>query len=338
MASSRARRQPVEAEAFDELDLEVVPGDGHRAGRGRSGDRHQSVGPRSGRVEGDLQRDHPAERAADDEVDAGRCRGRRGAATGRVPGRGWRPTGRSRRTAGPVRGSMRGGAGRAVAAAEQVGAQHADPVRVQRAARADERRPPVAGRIGRAGQGVDDDDLRRHPRGRAVMPVGDGQLRRASAVIEPNGPRSTDSRRPVPGRDGRPPRSPGRPGHPARADELAVGRAVGRRRREGLLEIGDEVVDVLEPDRQPDQVVGRRRSRSAPRASSCEWVVEAGWMISDLASPTLARSEKIWTLSMSRRPASTPPLTPNVTIAAEATASGSAWPACATGATRGPGS
>ena len=37
-------------------------------------------------------------------------------------------------------------------------------------------------------------------------------------------------------------------------------------------------------------------------------------MISDLASPTFASSEKIWTLSMSLRPASTPPLTPNVTI------------------------
>ena len=37
-------------------------------------------------------------------------------------------------------------------------------------------------------------------------------------------------------------------------------------------------------------------------------------MISDLASPTLASSEKIWTLSMSRRPASTPPLTPKVTM------------------------
>ena len=48
--------------------------------------------------------------------------------------------------------------------------------------------------------------------------------------------------------------------------------------------------------------------------SSCECVVEAGWMISDLASPTFASREKISTLSMSRRPASTPPLTPNVTI------------------------
>ena len=49
-------------------------------------------------------------------------------------------------------------------------------------------------------------------------------------------------------------------------------------------------------------------------ASSCECVVEAGWMISDLASPTLASRLKIFTLSMSLRPASTPPLIPNVTI------------------------
>ena len=43
-------------------------------------------------------------------------------------------------------------------------------------------------------------------------------------------------------------------------------------------------------------------------ASSWAWVVEAGWMTSDLASPTLARCEKSFSRSMKRRPASRPPL------------------------------
>ena len=47
---------------------------------------------------------------------------------------------------------------------------------------------------------------------------------------------------------------------------------------------------------------------------SCWWVVEAGWMISDFASPTLARCENSSTDSMSRRPASRPPSIPKVKI------------------------
>ena len=49
-------------------------------------------------------------------------------------------------------------------------------------------------------------------------------------------------------------------------------------------------------------------------SSSWECVVDAGWMISDFASPTLARRLKILTLSMSRWPASVPPLMPKVTM------------------------
>ena len=44
----------------------------------------------------------------------------------------------------------------------------------------------------------------------------------------------------------------------------------------------------------------------------------AGWMIRVFASPTFASRLKILTLSISRRPASAPPLTPNVEHAAEA--------------------
>ena len=43
-------------------------------------------------------------------------------------------------------------------------------------------------------------------------------------------------------------------------------------------------------------------------ASSWACVVEAGWITSDLASPTLARCENSCSRSMKRRPASRPPL------------------------------
>ena len=49
-------------------------------------------------------------------------------------------------------------------------------------------------------------------------------------------------------------------------------------------------------------------------ALSCWWVVLAGWMIRLFASPTLASRLKSLTLSISRRPASAPPLMPNVTM------------------------
>ena len=154
------------------------------------------------------------------------------------------------------------------------------------------------------------------------MPVGDGQGRQGRAVVElersegdrleATGPQSED--RPPRSHGSAPLRSPpsSEPTSAGHADELAVGRVLGRRGRQRLLEVGDEVVDVLETDRQPDEVLGRP-GRDLLLRVSCECVVDAGWMISDLASPTFASSEKIWTLSMSRRPASTPPLTPNVT-------------------------
>ncbi len=45
---------------------------------------------------------------------------------------------------------------------------------------------------------------------------------------------------------------------------------------------------------------------------SCGWVVEAGWMTSDLASPMLARSEKSFSALMKLLPALKPPLMPKV--------------------------
>ena len=54
---------------------------------------------------------------------------------------------------------------------------------------------------------------------------------------------------------------------------------------------------------------------SCSSAVSCECVVVAGWMQSDLASPMLARCENSFVLSTNRRPASRPPLMPKPTIA-----------------------
>src|SRR5581483_7165754 len=49
-------------------------------------------------------------------------------------------------------------------------------------------------------------------------------------------------------------------------------------------------------------------------SESWRWVVDAGWMTSVFASPTLARCEKNCNDSMNLMPASTPPLMPKVRI------------------------
>ena len=96
-----------------------------------------------------------------------------------------------RRTAAPVAGRRTSGrscrSGRR--AGWRTGRRYA--VRVERAARADERLPPVAGRVGRAGQRVDDQDLRRRPGRRAVVAIRDDQLRQHVAGVGSNGPSST---------------------------------------------------------------------------------------------------------------------------------------------------
>ena len=75
-----------------------------------------------------------------------------------------------------------------------------------------------------------------------------------------------------------------------------------------LRHIGESLVKAMELALQAG-------SPEAAELVACECVVEAGWMISDLASPTLASRLKIWTLSISRRPASTPPFSSNAMIA-----------------------
>ena len=92
-------RKPVEAETIDELDLEVVPGDGHRPGRGGSRDRHHRVARRAAaRGRPRARPSRPAIRRRPGR--AGRCRVRRGGATGHVPGRASKRSGRRVRTDG----------------------------------------------------------------------------------------------------------------------------------------------------------------------------------------------------------------------------------------------
>ena len=195
------------------------------------------VGPR----QRDLERDHAAERAAGDErqpVDAERVER---AATARAPGRASRPAGTSAPYGRPGRRVERRRAGRAVAAAEQVGAQDADPVRVERAARPDERLPPVAGRVGRAGQRVDDE----RPAAPSAGPGRRAGTRRSArartvAVSSANGPSAADSSRPGP-RSG------------DRAPRVRVARALGAGMRR-----------VIRPRRRARRRSARRRS--PPRA------------------------------------------------------------------------
>ena len=251
--------------AVDELDLEVVPGDRPSA-RWRPAPRSAARGRRT-----------PAARAATSSAtippseppatSASRSMPERveRAATGHAPGRAVETAGNAAPYGRPVGGSSRRRAGRAVAAAEQVGAQDADPIGVERPPGPDERRPPVAGRVGRAGEGVDDERPAARRRARAVVAVGDGQLgqrrarRRGGTAPSRRGLEPAGPERAAPGGAGsdrvaapvvgarRGVIRPRRRGSPS-ADASAVGGL------ERLVEVGDEVVDVLEADRQPDEV------------------------------------------------------------------------------------
>ena len=134
-------------------------------------------------LEGDLEGHHPAERAAGDEGEAPDPQRVEERPLG--PGLVARGDGREGRPVGlPGPRVDIGRPGRAVAAAEQVGAEDADPGRVEGPPRPDERRPPVAGRVGAAGEGVDDEDLGRLGGPRAVVAIGDAERREDRPVTE----------------------------------------------------------------------------------------------------------------------------------------------------------
>ena len=63
-------------------------------------------------------------------------------------------------------------------------------------------------------------------------------------------------------------------------------------------EILDEVVGVLQPDRQPDRALADAGVRAGRRPSCGSAWCWPGWMTSDLASPTLARCENTRSASM----------------------------------------
>ena len=184
---------------------------------------------------------------------------------------------------------------------------------------------------GAAGQGVDDEDLGRLVRPRAVVAVGGANLGEDRAVVERQrtdlpghhgarvegrpvrrayGPprTATDSLagagpRAAPGERGRPGAGAGRSrghGYTPAPDGAGAGRCgAGCRCSEALVQVGEDVVDVLEADREPHEVVGHARAQPAPRPTCCWWVVVAGWMISDFASPTFARRLNSFTLLIS---------------------------------------
>ena len=211
MASSRARAKPVLAEPVDQRDLDGVPGDRERARRGRRGDRHHRA-DRFRPLQCHLEAHHPPERPAHDQRDARNSQGVEQRPVGpRLVTRGDR---RERRPVRPAGCRIRAArSGRAVAAAEQVRAQDADPVRVECQARSDEGRPPVARGVRGSREGVDDEDLRRVRRTGAVVAVGDAQRgeprpgdeleRPEVAPHDPPRPERGDGRRPC-ARDGCP--------------------------------------------------------------------------------------------------------------------------------------
>ena len=71
-----------------------------------------------------------------------------------------------------------------------------------------------------------------------------------------------------------------------------------------LVEIGDQVVGIFKPNRQPNQFLAnaghlKRRGVHLLVCGRCRWIT------SDLASPTLARCENRPNRSINTRPAST---------------------------------
>ena len=167
-------RQALEAEMLDELELEMVPGDRQRADRRRGSDRGHVAG-RLRPGQRDLERHHPAERAAGRQRDLLDAELVEQAPLG--AGLVHRGDRREARPVRPARPWMQGGrpAG-AIAATEEVRAQHANLGRVECPALADQRLPPVARRVRRSSERVDHEDLRRGIGRRAVVAVGDDQV------------------------------------------------------------------------------------------------------------------------------------------------------------------
>ena len=70
-----------------------------------------------------------------------------------------------------------------------------------------------------------------------------------------------------------------------------------------LIEVGDDVLAILEPDRQAHHI-RPGAGLTSWSGDSWLWVVDAGWMISERVSPTLARCEMSFTDDTVLTPAS----------------------------------
>jgi hypothetical protein len=81
------------------------------------------------------------------------------------------------------------------------------------------------------------------------------------------------------------------------ATPVASGGHVEAGPTQGVVEVGLDVVDVLDAHRHADQV-GVTPALFCSASLSCWWVVLAGWMTRVLASPTLARWLASLTLEM----------------------------------------
>ncbi len=74
---------------------------------------------------------------------------------------------------------------------------------------------------------------------------------------------------------------------PSRAPALSRAGVAAFRPGQRLVEIGDDVIDMLDADREP-HIAGRDAGPRCSSSVSCECVVEAGWMASERTSPILA--------------------------------------------------
>ena len=186
IASWRASSQAFHAEPVDDLELDVVPADGELADAGRRRDRHDAA-DLARALEGHLQGDHAAERPAHGESEL--------ADSERVEETPLRPGLVADGDAGKaptvwLAGNRvaRSRAAGAVAAAQQVHAHDAVLIGVEDLAGTDQRRPPVAGGVGRAGKGVDHQDLASLADRDAIVAIGDHQVGQHLAGLEGESP------------------------------------------------------------------------------------------------------------------------------------------------------
>ena len=239
--------------------------------------------------------------------------------------------------------------GRALAAAEHVGRDDEPAVGVDRPPGPIIAVPPARGGVpgtggpgdvAVAGERVQHEHGVRRRRGeRAPRLVGDAHVGQLAAGSRASAAPSVDEPTAA-GRVPLPPRAGG--GREDLDGRVAVdalvtsSRSTCLGRAEAGVEVGHDVVDALDADRQPHEARGDAGGQPAPRRrAGCAWC-DAGWMTRLRTSPMLAR----WLCSSARRrtacPASTPPRRSNDDDRARAAGQVLLPRARATGSTAGP--